>query len=268
MKKASASLVVLSIIFLISAALIYLFEYVSIERMMYINRSKAKKYEYNFQSIENIVIKDIESSYLKGYDISEFQNKSYNIFDGQNSILRITKPYNKDAFSIEYTETILNDKVKKYEKHYTILNSIFFDDKAKLSDKRKFYEKIKENEIREFTTKELNEIFIDFEEDDDKTFDFGKNIVSIKADDTDLNCNVKGQGILIIDGDINMMGSLDFSGLIIIDGKLVIKGTHNFIYGYIIDFDEKSRIIYSKSLAIIHDKCKAYKGIVDIKEYK
>ena len=69
MKKGSASLVVLSIMFLITALLIYLFEYVSIERMMYVNRINMKQFEYNSESLENIITKDIEATYLNGGDI-------------------------------------------------------------------------------------------------------------------------------------------------------------------------------------------------------
>ena len=64
MKKGSASLVVLSVIFLITALLIYLFEYVSIERTMYTNRSKMKQYAYNEESVHNIITKDIEETYF------------------------------------------------------------------------------------------------------------------------------------------------------------------------------------------------------------
>ena len=83
MKKGSASLVVLSIMFLITALLIYLFEYVSIERMMYVNRINMKQFEYNSESLENIITKDIEATYLNGGDIDEIAAKDYQVFEGQ-----------------------------------------------------------------------------------------------------------------------------------------------------------------------------------------
>lgn len=268
MKKASASLVVLSVIFLITAALLYLFEYVSIERMMYVNRSRARKFMCNVESIENIVKKDVKETYLSGKDISILKDKSYNIFEGQSAYLKINGPEYKDAFRIVYKEQMINQKEKVSERHYTLLNKIFFDSSPKISDKRKFYELIKSNNTENFTSDEINNYFLDYQDDEDKTFSFDEGLIVINANNSDLNCNIDGKGILIIDGDLNINGSLDFRGLIIINGKLSVKSNRNYIYGYIIDIEGGSNINYNKSLITIHNKCKNFKGIIDMRRYK
>lgn len=268
MKRASASLVVLSVIFLITAALLYLFEYVSIERMMYINRSRTKQYEYNFDSIENIARKDIEETYLAGGDIYDFKEKTYKIFDEQSAVLSVSGPTNKDAFSIKYTEHMPNKKDKSSVRHYSILNKIFFDTKQSSLDKQKFYEEILSNDIKSFSVEEINNYFLDLGEDSDRTFNFDNNIVIIDDADEDLDCNIKGEGILIIDSDLHVKGNIEFTGLIIINGKLSVEGNHKYVYGYVLDIKGKSHLNYIKSLALMHDTCKGYKGIINISRYK
>lgn len=262
MKKGSASLVVLSVIFLLTALLIYLFEYVSIERMMYSNRSQMKQFTYNRESVENIITKDIEATYLNGGDINDIINKDYSVFEGQKAKISLNDISKKSAIKLYYSELMPNNKEKIKETEYSLLNRIFLKDHVKTSEKEEFLQKIKENEVQEFTVEEINNYFTNGEE---KNFTNGNSIVNISQDSSegDIKANINGSGILIIEGDINIHGRVDFLGLIIIDGELNIDGESD-IYGTVIDIKNKSTINYTKSLNTMYKNCKKYKGIIKL----
>lgn len=267
-KKASASLVVLAIVFLVTASLIYLFEYVSIERMMYINRSRSKKFSYNFDSIENIAFKDIKEGLNSGLDLKSFANKNYNIFENQSAKLSIEDPSEKKAIKILYKEVMPNKKERQEERYFTVLNEIFFDKSTKENDKKNFYEEILSNEVETFTSEEINNLFIDVDNKEEKVFNFNDSIIRIKSDGEELNCKIKAQGILIVEGDLTILDKVEFDGLIIIDGKLNLVNDKNHIYGYVLDLNKKSNIKYINSLMTLYDKCKKYNGIINIRRYK
>lgn len=264
MKKGSASLVVLSIMFLITALLIYLFEYVSIERMMYVNRINMKQFEYNSESLENIITKDIEATYLNGGDIDEIAAKDYQVFEGQKVKIYYNGIAKKNAIKIHYAELMNNDKERTKDTEFSLLNRIFLKDQIGSKEKEDFLNLIKENQVQEFTIEEINNYFLDTN-DVEKTFDFGNAIVKINKDASmnDIKANINGSGILIIDGDITIHGEIDFSGLIIIDGELKIEGSSD-IYGTVIDIKNKSKINYTKSLHTMYAMCKNYKGIIKV----
>lgn len=263
MKKGSASLVVLSVIFLLTALLIYLFEYVSIERMMYSNRSQMKQFTYNRESVENIITKDVEATCLNGGDINDIINKDYSVFDGQKAKISLNDISKKSAIKLYYSELMPNNKEKIKETEYSLLNRIFLKNHVKTSEKEEFLQKIKENEVQEFTVEEINNYFADA--DEAKNFTYGDAIVKISqnSSESDINANINGSGILIIEGDINIHGRVDFLGLIIIDGELNIDGESD-IYGTVIDIKNKSTLNYTKSLNTMYKNCKKYKGIIKL----
>lgn len=266
MKKGSASLVVLSVIFLITALLIYLFEYVSIERTMYTNRSKMKQYTYNEESVHNIITKDIEETYLNGGDIHDIIGKNYSVFENQKAIVSLNDPTAKNAINIYYEEKFSNKKEKTTNAKYSLLNRIFFKDKPSTKEKKDFCDEIiQENEVQNFSTSEINNYFIDIEEIDARNFDYGNGnaIVKITADDEDLNANVNGSGIMIIDGDVNVKANFKFRGLLIIDGSLSVEGDSD-IMGALIDIDKESNIDCFKSLNTMYRRCKTFKGIIKV----
>lgn len=264
MKKGSASLVVLSVIFLITALLIYLFEYVSIERTMYTNRSKMKQYAYNEESVHNIITKDIEETYLNGGDIHDIIGKNYSVFENQKAIVSLNDPTAKNAINIYYEEKFSNKKEKTTNAKYSLLNRIFFKDNPSTKEKKDFCEEIiQANEVQNFSASEINNYFIDIEEIDARNFDYANAIVKITADDEDLNANINGSGIMIIDGDVNIKANFKFRGLLIIDGSLSIEGDSD-IMGALIDIDKRSNIDYSKSLNMMYRRCKTFKGIIKV----
>lgn len=266
MKKGSASLVVLSVIFLITALLIYLFEYVSIERTMYTNRSKMKQYAYNEESVHNIITKDIEETYLNGGDIHDIIGKNYSVFENQKAIVSLNDPTAKNAINIYYEEKFSNKKEKTTNAKYSLLNRIFFKDNPSTKEKKDFCEAIiQDNEVQNFSTSEINNYFIDIEDIDARNFDYGNGnaIVKITADDEDLNANVNGSGIMIIEGDVSVKANFKFRGLLIIDGSLSIEGDSD-IMGALIDIDKRSNIDYSKSLNMMYRRCKTFKGIIKV----
>lgn len=264
MKKGSASLVVLSIMFLLTALLIYLFEYVSIERMMYKNRSQMKQFIYNKESVENIITKDIEATYLNGGDISDIINKDYSVFEGQKVKISLNDVTKKSAIVVNYSELMPNNKEKIKETEYSLLNRIFLKDHITKKEKEDFLNLIKENEMQEFTIEEINNYFANKNEGA-KYFDYGDAIVEISQDSSehDINANIIGSGILIIEGDINIHGMVDFVGLIIINGKLNIDGDSD-IYGTVIDIENNSKLNYINSLNTMYKNCKKYKGIIKL----
>lgn len=136
MKKGSASLVVLSVIFLITALLIYLFEYVSVERMMYLNRSKMKQYAYNEESLHNIITKDIQETYLNGGDIYDIIGKNYSVFENQKAIVSLNDPTAKNAINVYYEEKFSNKKKISKSTKYSLLNRIFFKDNPSTKEKK------------------------------------------------------------------------------------------------------------------------------------
>lgn len=264
MKKGSASLVVLSVIFLLTALLIYLFEYVSIERTMYTNRSKMKQYAYNEESLHNIITKDIEATYLNGGDIHEIVGKNYSVFEDQKAIASLNDPTAKNAFNIYYEEKLANKKEKTTNAKYSLLNRIFFKDNPSTKEKKDFCEAIiQENEVQNFSASEINNYFIDIEEIDARNFDYGNAIVKITADGEDLCANINGSGIMIIDGDVNVKANFKFRGLLIIDGSLNIEGESD-IMGALIDIDKESNIDCFKSLNTMYRRCKTFKGIIKV----
>lgn len=263
MKKGSASLVVLSVIFLLTALLIYLFEYVSVERMMYLNRSKMKQYAYNEESLHNIITKDIQETYLNGGDIYDIIGKDYSVFENQKAVVSLNDPTAKNAFNIYYEEKLANkEKISKNTK-YSLLNRIFFKDKPSTKEKKDFCEEIiKANEMQNFSTSEINNYFIDIEEIDARNFDYANAIVKITADE-DLNANINGSGIMIIDGDVSVKANFKFRGLLIIDGSLNIEGESD-IMGALIDINKESNINCFKSLNTMYRRCKTFKGIIKV----
>lgn len=266
MKKGSASLVVLSVIFLITALLIYLFEYVSIERTMYTNRSKMKQYAYNEESVHNIITKDIEETYLNGGDIHDIIGKNYSVFENQKAIVSLNDPTAKNAINIYYEEKFSNKKEKTTNAKYSLLNRIFFKDNPSTKEKKDFCEAIiQDNEVQNFSTSEINNYFIDIEDIDARNFDYGNGnaIVKITADDEDLNANVNGSGIMIIEGDVSVKANFYFRGLLIIDGSLNIEGESD-IMGALIDIDKESNIDCFKSLNTMYRRCKTFKGIIKV----
>lgn len=266
MKKGSASLVVLSVIFLITALLIYLFEYVSIERTMYTNRSKMKQYAYNEESVHNIITKDIEETYLNGGDIHDIIGKNYSVFENQKAIVSLNDPTAKNAINIYYEEKFSNKKEKTTNAKYSLLNRIFFKDNPRTKEKKDFCEAIiQDNEVQNFSTSEINNYFIDIEDIDARNFDYGNGnaIVKITADDEDLNANVNGSGIMIIEGDVSVKANFYFRGLLIIDGSLNIEGESD-IMGALIDIDKESNIDCFKSLNTMYRRCKTFKGIIKV----
>lgn len=266
MKKGSASLVVLSVIFLITALLIYLFEYVSIERTMYTNRSKMKQYAYNEESVHNIITKDIEETYLNGGDIHDIIGKNYSVFENQKAIVSLNDPTAKNAINIYYEEKFSNKKEKTTNAKYSLLNRIFFKDNPSTKEKKDFCEAIiQDNEVQNFSTSEINNYFIDIEDIDARNFDYGNGnaIVKITADDEDLNANINGSGIMIIDGDVNVKANFKFRGLLIIDGSLSVEGDSD-IMGALIDIDKESNIDCFKSLNTMYRRCKTFKGIIKV----
>lgn len=266
MKKASASLVVLSVIFLVTALLIYLFEYVSIEIMMYLNRTRMKQFYYNFESVENIITKDIEGTCQNGGDLRALQKKNYSVFENQDAMISFDSVLSKSAFKLFYREKLPNKKEKTTERYYTLLNKIFFKDQLRDYEKENFYNLIMQNNFEEFNVGEINNYFLDVANVEERTFDFAKAIIRISQDasDSDINANIKGSGILIIDGDVNVKGSISFEGLIIVNGTLNLEETNSSIYGYVLDMKGKSHINYNKSLHIIYTNCKEYKGIIKV----
>lgn len=265
MKKASASLVVLSVIFLVTALLIYMFEYISIEKMMYVNRSRMKQFNYNYTSVENIISKDIETSYLNGDDIYDLDDKEYNVFEDQRAYIYINNVTNKSAFKIYYEERLSNNKICRKELYYTLLNKIFFLDNPKGEEKKAFYKSLLENDVQVFSTEEINNYFVDTI-DEDKTFSFDNAVVKISQSDIGrIDPNIKGSGILIIDGDVELSGYIEFNGIIIIDGKFIINGESNSINGYVFDINNNSNINYNKSINTIYNKCKQYHGVIDVR---
>lgn len=264
MKKGSASLVVLSVIFLITALLIYLFEYVSIERTMYTNRSKMKQYAYNEESVHNIITKDIEETYLNGGDIHDIIGKNYSVFENQKAIVSLNDPTAKNAINIYYEEKFSNKKEKTTNAKYSLLNRIFFKDNPSTKEKKDFCEAIiQDNEVQNFSTSEINNYFIDIDEIDARNFDYTNAIVKITADDEDLCANINGSGIMIIDGDVNVKANFKFRGLLIIDGSLNIEGESD-IMGALIDIDKESNIDCFKSLNMMYRRCKTFKGIIKV----
>lgn len=266
MKKGSASLVVLSVIFLLTALLIYLFEYVSVERMMYTNRSKMKQYAYNEESLHNIITKDIEETYLNGGDIHDIIGKNYSVFENQKAIVSLNDPTAKNAINIYYEEKFSNKKEKTTNAKYSLLNRIFFKDNPSTKEKKDFCEAIiQNNEVQNFSTSEINNYFIDIEDIESKNFDYGNGnaIVKITADDEDLNANINGSGIMIIDGDVSVKANFKFRGLLIIDGSLNIEGESD-IMGALIDIDKESNIDCFKSLNTMYRRCKTFKGIIKV----
>lgn len=266
MKKGSASLVVLSVIFLLTALLIYLFEYVSVERMMYKNRSKMKQYAYNEESIHNIITKDIEETYLNGGDIHDIIGKNYSVFENQKAIVSLNDPTAKNAINIYYEEKFSNKKEKTTNAKYSLLNRIFYKDNPSTKEKKDFCEEIiQNNEVQNFSTSEINNYFIDIEDIDARNFDYGNGnaIVKITADDEDLNANVNGSGIMIIEGDVSVKANFYFRGLLIIDGSLCVEGDSD-IMGALIDIDKGSNIDCFKSLNTMYRRCKTFKGIIKV----
>lgn len=266
MKKGSASLVVLSVIFLLTALLIYLFEYVSVERMMYLNRSKMKQYAYNEESVHNIITKDIQETYLNGGDIHDIIGKNYSVFENQKAIVSLNDPTAKNAFNIYYEEKFSNKKEKTTNAKYSLLNRIFFKDNPSTKEKKDFCEEIiQNNEVQNFSTSEINNYFIDIEDIDTRNFDYGNGnaIVKITAYDEDLNANVNGSGIMIIDGDVSVKANFKFRGLLIIDGSLSVEGDSD-IMGALIDIDKESNIDCFKSLNTMYRRCKTFKGIIKV----
>lgn len=266
MKKGSASLVVLSVIFLITALLIYLFEYVSIERTMYTNRSKMKQYAYNEESVHNIITKDIQETYLNGGDIHDIIGKNYSVFENQKAIVSLNDPTAKNAINIYYEEKFSNKKEKTTNAKYSLLNRIFFKDNPSTKEKKDFCEEIIQNNgVQNFSTSEINNYFIDIEDIDTRNFDYGNGnaIVKITADDEDLNANVNGSGIMIIEGDVSVKANFYFRGLLIIDGSLCVEGDSD-IMGAVIDIDKESNIDCFKSLNTMYRRCKTFKGIIKV----
>jgi len=51
---------------------------------------------------------------------------------------------------------------------------------------------------------------------------------------TKFAANSRGQGILLIDGDMEIVGSFEWSGLIIVRGQMKVSGTGNKIYGAVL----------------------------------
>lgn len=263
MKKGSASLVVLSVIFLLTALLIYLFEYVSVERMMYLNRSKMKQYAYNEESLHNIITKDIQETYLNGGDIHDIIGKNYSVFENQKAIVSLNDPTAKKAINVYYEEKFSNKKKISKSTKYSLLNRIFFKDNPSTKEKKDFCEEIiQDNEVQNFSTSEINNYFIDIEDIDARNFDYANAIVKITADE-DLCTNVNGSGIMIIDGDVNIKANFKFRGLLIIDGSLSVEGDSD-IMGALIDIDKRSNLDYSKSLNMMYRRCKTFKGIIKV----
>lgn len=263
MKKGSASLVVLSVIFLLTALLIYLFEYVSVERMMYLNRSKMKQYAYNEESLHNIITKDIQETYLNGGDIYDIIGKNYSVFENQKAVVSLNDPTAKNAFNIYYEEKLANKKKISKSTKYSLLNRIFFKDNPSTKEKKDFCEEIiQANEVQNFSTSEINNYFIDIEEIDARNFDYANAIVKITADE-DLCANINGSGIMIIDGDVSVKANFKFRGLLIIDGSLNIEGESD-IMGALIDIDKESNIDCFKSLNTMYRRCKTFKGIIKV----
>lgn len=263
MKKGSASLVVLSVIFLLTALLIYLFEYVSVERMMYLNRSKMKQYSYNEESLHNIITKDIEETYLNGGDIYDIIGKDYSVFENQKAVVSLNDPTAKNAFNIYYEEKLANKKKISKNTKYSLLNRIFFKDNPSTKEKKDFCEEIiQANEVQNFSASEINNYFIDIEEIDARNFDYANAIVKITADE-DLCANINGSGIMIIDGDVSVKANFKFRGLLIIDGSLNIEGESD-IMGALIDIDKESNIDCFKSLNTMYRRCKTFKGIIKV----
>lgn len=263
MKKGSASLVVLSVIFLLTALLIYLFEYVSVERMMYLNRSKMKQYAYNEESLHNIITKDIQETYLNGGDIYDIIGKDYSVFENQKAVVSLNDPTAKNAFNIYYEEKLANKKKISKNTKYSLLNRIFFKDNPSTKEKKDFCEEIiQANEVQNLSTSEINNYFIDIEEIDTRNFDYANAIVKITADE-DLCTNINGSGIMIIDGDVSVKANFKFRGLLIIDGSLSIEGDSD-IMGALIDIDKESNIDCFKSLNTMYRRCKTFKGIIKV----
>lgn len=263
MKKGSASLVVLSVIFLLTALLIYLFEYVSVERMMYLNRSKMKQYAYNEESLHNIITKDIQETYLNGGDIYDIIGKDYSVFENQKAVVSLNDPTAKNAFNIYYEEKLANKKKISKSTKYSLLNRIFFKDNPSTKEKKDFCEEIiQANEVQNFSASEINNYFIDIEEIDARNFDYANAIVKITADE-DLNANVNGSGIMIIEGDVSVKANFYFRGLLIIDGSLNIEGESD-IMGALIDINKESNINCFKSLNTMYRRCKTFKGIIKV----
>lgn len=265
MKKGSASLVVLSVIFLITALLIYLFEYVSIERTMYTNRSKMKQYAYNEESVHNIITKDIEETYLNGGDIHDIIGKNYSVFENQKAIVSLNDPTAKNAINIYYEEKFSNKKKISRNTKYSLLNRIFFKDNPSTKEKKDFCDEIiQNNEVQNFSTSEINNYYIDIEDIESRNFDYGNGnaIVKIMADE-DLNANINGSGIMIIDGDVSVKANFKFRGLLIINGSLNIEGESD-IMGALIDIDKGSNIDCFKSLNTMYRRCKTFKGIIKV----
>lgn len=263
MKKGSASLVVLSVIFLLTALLIYLFEYVSVERMMYLNRSKMKQYAYNEESLHNIITKDIQETYLNGGDIYDIIGKDYSVFENQKAVVSLNDPTAKNAFNIYYEEKLANKKKISKNIKYSLLNRIFFKDNPSTKEKKDFCEEIiQANEVQNFSTSEINNYFIDIEDIDARNFDYANAIVKITADE-DLCTNINGSGIMIIDGDVRVKANFKFRGLLIIDGSLNIEGESD-IMGALIDIDKESNINCFKSLNTMYRRCKTFKGIIKV----
>lgn len=268
MKKGSASLVVLSVIFLLTALLIYLFEYVSVERMMYLNRSKMKQYAYNEESLNNIITKDIEETYLNGGDIYDIIGKDYSVFENQKAVVSLNDPTAKNAFNIYYEEKLANKKKISKNTKYSLLNRIFFKDNPSTKEKKDFCEEIiQANEVQNFSTSEINNYFIDIEEIDARNFDYANAIVKITADGEDLCANINGSGIMIIDGDVSVKANFKFRGLLIIDGSLNIEGESD-IMGAVIDIDKESNIDCFKSLNTMYRRCKTFNGIIKVTRSK
>lgn len=263
MKKGSASLVVLSVIFLLTALLIYLFEYVSVERMMYLNRSKMKQYAYNEESLHNIITKDIQETYLNGGDIYDIIGKNYSVFKNQKAVVSLNDPTAKNAFNIYYEEKLANKKKISKSTKYSLLNRIFFKDNPSTKEKKDFCEEIiQANEVQNFSVSEINNYFIDIEEIDARNFDYANAIVKITADE-DLCANINGSGIMIIDGDVSVKANFKFRGLLIIDGSLNIEGESD-IMGAVIDIDKEYNIDCFKSLNTMYRRCKTFKGIIKV----
>lgn len=263
MKKGSASLVVLSVIFLLTALLIYLFEYVSVERPMYVNRSKMKQYAYNEESLHNIITKDIQETYLNGGDIYDIIGKDYSVFENQKAVVSLNDPTAKNAFNIYYEEKLANKKKISKNTKYSLLNRIFFKDNPSNKEKKDFCEEIiQENEVQNFSTSEINNYFIDIEEIDARNFDYANAIVKITADE-DLCANINGSGIMIIEGDVSVKANFYFRGLLIIDGSLSVEGDSD-IMGAVIDIDKESNIDCFKSLNMMYRRCKTFKGIIKV----
>lgn len=264
MKKGSASLVVLSVIFLLTALLIYLFEYVSVERMMYLNRSKMKQYAYNEESLHNIITKDILETYLNGGDIYDIIGKDYSVFENQKAVVSLNDPTAKNAFNIYYEEKLSNKKKISKSTKYSLLNRIFFKDNPSTKEKKDFCEEIiQANEVQNFSASEINNYFIDMEEIDARNFDYTNAIVKITADDEDLCANINGSGIMIIDGDVSVKANFKFRGLLIINGGLNIEGESD-IMGALIDIDKESNIDCFKSLNTMYRRCKTFKVIIKV----